>query len=97
PRPHRSDEGGPGQRGLRADDVRARLRRPHADGERRRGRGRTGRLRRALVREVLAVIERMVADAVDRIKTTADPIPVVVVGGGSVLLPDELPGASRLV
>ena len=39
----------------------------------------------------------MIADAVDRMKTTADPIPVVVVGGGSVLLRDELPGASRLV
>lgn len=37
------------------------------------------------------------ADAVDRMKTTAEPIPVVVVGGGSVLLRDELPGASRLV
>ncbi|HZR93702.1 MAG TPA: hydantoinase/oxoprolinase family protein [Gaiellaceae bacterium] len=60
-------------------------------------RSRVSSLDEALVREVLAVIERMVADAVDRIKTTADPIPVVVVGGGSVLLPDELPGASRLV
>jgi N-methylhydantoinase A/oxoprolinase/acetone carboxylase beta subunit len=54
-------------------------------------------LDRGLVNEVLAKIEGVVADAVDRIKTTADPIPVVVVGGGSVLLRDELPGASRLV
>jgi N-methylhydantoinase A/oxoprolinase/acetone carboxylase beta subunit len=30
-------------------------------------------------------------------KTSADPIPVVVVGGGSILLRDSLPGASELV
>jgi hypothetical protein len=51
----------------------------------------------ALVEQVLTRIEKTIADAVDRMKTTADPIPVVVVGGGSVLLGDELPGASRLV
>jgi N-methylhydantoinase A/oxoprolinase/acetone carboxylase beta subunit len=51
----------------------------------------------ALVEQVLTRIEKTIADAVDRMKTTADPIPVVVVGGGSVLLGDELSGASRLV
>jgi N-methylhydantoinase A/oxoprolinase/acetone carboxylase beta subunit len=50
-----------------------------------------------LVDAVLAKVETMVAGAVDRIKTTADPIPVVVVGGGSVLLRDELPGADRII
>jgi hypothetical protein len=30
-------------------------------------------------------------------KTSAEPIPVVVVGGGSILLRDTLPGASELV
>jgi N-methylhydantoinase A/oxoprolinase/acetone carboxylase beta subunit len=54
-------------------------------------------LDRGLVGEVLARIENMVAGVVDRMKTTAEAIPVVVVGGGSVLLRDELPGASRLV
>jgi len=39
----------------------------------------------------------MIGEAVDRMKTSAEPIPVVVVGGGSVLLGDRLPGASRLV
>ena len=42
-------------------------------------------------------MERMLAETVDRMKTSPDPIPVVVVGGGSVLLGDALPGASRLV
>jgi len=50
-----------------------------------------------LVRRGLADAERMLAETVDRMKTSPDPIPVVVVGGGSILLGDELPGASRLV
>jgi N-methylhydantoinase A/oxoprolinase/acetone carboxylase beta subunit len=50
-----------------------------------------------LVQRGLADAERMLAEAVDRMKTSPDPIPVVVVGGGSVLLDDSLPGASRLI
>ena len=50
-----------------------------------------------LVQRGLADVERMLAEAVDRMKTSPDPIPVVVVGGGSVLLGDSLPGASRLI
>ena len=34
---------------------------------------------------------------VDRIKTTSDDVPVVIVGGGSILLPGKLKGASRVV
>ena len=41
----------------------------------------------------LARIEERIAEVVDRMKTSADPMPVVVVGGGSVLLGDALPGA----
>jgi N-methylhydantoinase A/oxoprolinase/acetone carboxylase beta subunit len=54
-------------------------------------------LDRSLVERGLAVAEGMIAEAVDRMKTSPEPIPVVVVGGGSVLLGDGLPGASRLV
>ena len=50
-----------------------------------------------LVQRGLAEAERMLAETVDRMKTSPDPIPVVVVGGGSVLLGDSLPGASRLI
>ena len=46
---------------------------------------------------VLARIEERLAETVDRMKTSADPIPVVVVGGGSILVRDSLPGASELV
>lgn len=50
-----------------------------------------------LVRAGLEVIESSIAAAVDRMKTDAGPIPVVVVGGGSILLGDALPGASVLI
>jgi N-methylhydantoinase A/oxoprolinase/acetone carboxylase beta subunit len=34
--------------------------------------------------------------AVDRMKTSAEPVPVVVVGGGSILVPDDIAGASSV-
>jgi N-methylhydantoinase A/oxoprolinase/acetone carboxylase beta subunit len=55
------------------------------------------RLDRALVAQALDVIETSISEGLDRMKTTADDLPVVVVGGGSVLLDDRLDGASRLV
>jgi N-methylhydantoinase A/oxoprolinase/acetone carboxylase beta subunit len=48
------------------------------------------------VAKVLEHIESTLADTLDRMKTTADPIPVVVVGGGSILLDEALAGASEL-
>jgi len=50
-----------------------------------------------LVKEALEVVETTIAEALDRMKTDSGPVPVVVVGGGSVLLGDHLPGASRLI
>jgi N-methylhydantoinase A/oxoprolinase/acetone carboxylase beta subunit len=51
----------------------------------------------SVVREALARIDAAVELAVDRIKTSADPVPVVLVGGGTILLGDSLAGASELV
>ncbi|SDP10303.1 Hydantoinase/oxoprolinase [Microbacterium testaceum StLB037] len=45
----------------------------------------------AFVDRVLARIAERVAEAVDRMRTSPEPIPVVAVGGGSILLPDDLP------
>jgi N-methylhydantoinase A/oxoprolinase/acetone carboxylase beta subunit len=59
--------------------------------------GRVATLDRGLVERALARIEERIAEVVDRMKTSRDPIPVVVVGGGSVLLGDTLPGASELI
>ncbi|MGU3409042.1 hydantoinase/oxoprolinase N-terminal domain-containing protein [Microbacterium sp. M1A1_1b] len=45
-----------------------------------------------IAERALAVIAERVADVVERMRTSSDPLPVVAVGGGSVLLPDTLPG-----
>ncbi len=42
---------------------------------------------------IKAIVER----GIDRIKTSADPVPVVLVGGGTVLLGHELVGASQII
>ena len=39
-----------------------------------------------------ALLQQMVADAVDRMRTSAQPLPVIVVGGGGVLLGTHLQG-----
>ena len=43
------------------------------------------------VNRVLERIAERIAEAVDRMRTSPEPIPVVVVGGGSILLGEELP------
>jgi N-methylhydantoinase A/oxoprolinase/acetone carboxylase beta subunit len=48
-----------------------------------------GRVERALAR-----IDAMASEAIDRVRTSAEPVPVIAVGGGSVLLPPTLPAAS---
>lgn len=42
-------------------------------------------------------IMEMIAIAVDRMKTSAKPVPVIVVGGGSILVSGEIEGASEIV
>jgi N-methylhydantoinase A/oxoprolinase/acetone carboxylase beta subunit len=49
-----------------------------------------------LVERGLTLIVERIAETVDRMKTSADAIPVVAVGGGSILLPDQIPGASEV-
>lgn len=51
-------------------------------------------LDRDVVRAAREHIQRAIAEAVERMKTSAGPIRVVVVGGGGVLLDDDLDGAS---
>lgn len=43
-------------------------------------------------RAVLTGVNERIADAVDRMRTSSAPLPVILVGGGSVVLPDALPG-----
>lgn len=59
--------------------------------------GLVAHLDRKMVEESLEVIRSAIAEALDRMKTGPDPIPAVLVGGGSILLGDDLAGTSRLV
>jgi len=49
-----------------------------------------------LIEAALERIATDVADVVDRMRISADPLPVVAVGGGSVLLPDKFPGLGEV-
>jgi hypothetical protein len=44
-----------------------------------------------------AAIKLKLETVIDRMKTTADDIPVLLVGGGAALSPDKLAGASRVI
>lgn len=54
-------------------------------------RSRVAHLDPAFVQRVLDRIAERISEAVDRMRTSPEPIRVVAVGGGSILLPDELP------
>ena len=49
-----------------------------------------------LVDKALACMVKMVEDCIDRMKTSAGDIDVVLVGGGSILMPDSLEGVAQL-
>ena len=59
--------------------------------------GRVAGLDRDLVRQGVSRIRDLVSELVDRVKTSPDPLPVVVVGGGSVLIGDHIDGASEIL
>jgi N-methylhydantoinase A/oxoprolinase/acetone carboxylase beta subunit len=58
---------------------------------------RVAHLSPALIRRTLDTIAVRVADVVERMRTSSAPLPVVAVGGGSILLPEELEGFGRIV
>lgn len=45
----------------------------------------------------LDIIRKRLADAIHQVKTSAEAVAVVLVGGGSILVTDELPGASEVI
>ncbi|WP_214367282.1 hydantoinase/oxoprolinase N-terminal domain-containing protein [Pseudonocardia sp. H11422] len=53
-------------------------------------------LDRSFVDAVLARIGADISAVVDRVRTSAEPTPVVAVGGGSILVPDDLPGVGAV-
>lgn len=50
-----------------------------------------------LLAPVLPRADEMMADAVDRMKLGRDDVPLIIVGGGSVLMPDTLAGVSKIL
>ena len=60
-------------------------------------RSRVEELSRDMVAAAVAEIQRMVQVAVDRMKTSADEIPVILVGGGSVLVKGKIAGTSQTI
>jgi N-methylhydantoinase A/oxoprolinase/acetone carboxylase beta subunit len=45
----------------------------------------------------LARSDEMLADAIDRVKTSREPVTLVAVGGGAPLVPEDVPGASEVL
>jgi N-methylhydantoinase A/oxoprolinase/acetone carboxylase beta subunit len=59
--------------------------------------GAVGHLDEGLVARALRLVERLVSESVDRMRTSAEPLPVVVVGGGSILVGDRLGSAAEVI
>ncbi|MCZ6876011.1 MAG: hydantoinase/oxoprolinase family protein [bacterium] len=45
----------------------------------------------------LATMKSMLADAIDQVKTSAEPLPVIAVGGGAFLVGDDIAGVSEII
>ncbi len=60
-------------------------------------RSRVAHLKADVVETAIATMHRMVDEAVDRMKTSAEALPVILVGGGSILVSRDLPAASEIV
>jgi len=54
-------------------------------------------LDRQMVRDTMQAMARLAEEAIDRIKTSAAPVPAILVGGGHILLPDTLQGVSEVI
>lgn len=54
-------------------------------------------LDKGLMNRMYTKMVSLVEEAIDKMKTSADPVPVILVGGGSVLLPEQLEGASEVI
>jgi N-methylhydantoinase A/oxoprolinase/acetone carboxylase beta subunit len=60
-------------------------------------RGRVAHLPPRTIDAALDTIHRMTDEAIDRTKASAEPLPVILVGGGAILISRDLPAASEIV
>ena len=60
-------------------------------------RSRVADLDPSYVRAAVRRMHEMIADAVDRMKSDAAAVPLIAVGGGAFLVPQEIPGISEVV
>ncbi len=54
-------------------------------------------LSQTFIADALATMQKRVEDAIDQMKLSRDPLPVILVGGGSILVSEQLAGASQVV
>jgi len=59
-------------------------------------RSRVADLSTGLVQTALATIQAILEDGLRTMKTSQEPVPVILVGGGAILAPDKLAGASEV-
>jgi N-methylhydantoinase A/oxoprolinase/acetone carboxylase beta subunit len=58
---------------------------------------RVAKVDRDLVRRASERMAAILEEGVDRMKTDAEPVPLIAVGGGAFLVPEEMPGIERVV
>lgn len=54
-------------------------------------------LDKKLLEKIYSMMKSMLEDEIDKMKTSSEPVPVILVGGGADLFPDELVGASKVI
>ncbi len=54
-------------------------------------------LDRELLKNIYAAIKEQVEMGIDRMKTSANPVPVILVGGGGIIVPRTLEGVSEVI
>jgi N-methylhydantoinase A/oxoprolinase/acetone carboxylase beta subunit len=52
---------------------------------------------RRLLRQAIMRADAMLAEAIDRVKTSRGDLTLITVGGGSILVPDDIPGVSEVI
>ncbi|MBM4424180.1 MAG: hydantoinase/oxoprolinase family protein [Chloroflexi bacterium] len=51
----------------------------------------------SFIADALAYMQKRVEEAIDQMKLSRDPVPVILVGGGSILVNEQLAGASQVL